>query len=109
MGSLKEEKAAKYLENKGFSIVERNYYTWYGEIDIIARKNRELYFVEVKYRKNANFGYPEEAVGAKKLHNMRLAANRYIITHGISEDCPIKFSLVAILGDEIKMFESLTL
>lgn len=48
IGKLGEDIAVKYLENKGFSVIERNYRKKYGEIDIIARKDEIIHFVEVK-------------------------------------------------------------
>jgi len=55
IGKLGEDLADKYLKNKGFSVIERNFTAKGGEIDIIAVKNNEIYFVEVKSRKCINF------------------------------------------------------
>lgn len=66
-GIIGENIAAEYLKEKGYRIVERNYRTKVGEIDIIAEKNGILTFVEVKARSNTNFGFPYEAVNKKKL------------------------------------------
>ena len=52
IGSKYEQLAADYLKKQGYCIVERNYYTPYGEIDIIAQQDEVLVFVEIKYRSN---------------------------------------------------------
>src|SRR6056297_3183638 len=52
LGNNGEAVASVYLERKGFEIIATNYYSQYGEIDIIAKKNQQLHFIEVKTRKN---------------------------------------------------------
>ena len=66
IGQEQEELAAKYLEEKGYEILERNYRIRTGEIDLIARDARYLVFIEVKYRKNLQMGDPLEAVDVRK-------------------------------------------
>ncbi len=65
-GLLGEEIASKYLISEGYKIIDRNYRTKIGEIDIIAIKSQILVFVEVKARTNIDYGYPYEAVNWKK-------------------------------------------
>ena len=62
-GDSGEAFAAEYLAGKGFSILERNYRTPMGEIDLIARDGRVLVFIEVKTRKTERYGRPALAVG----------------------------------------------
>ena len=59
-GSAHERQAAAYLEERGLKILEYNYRTARGEIDLIARDRDMLVFVEVKYRRDSRMGYPEE-------------------------------------------------
>ncbi len=59
--------AKKYLEKKGYRIVEQNYKTKYGEIDLVARQKEQLVFVEVRTKIGENFGSPEETINRKKL------------------------------------------
>ena len=74
-GIIGEKIAQKYLKNNGYKIIENNYYTRNGEIDIIANKEKYIVFVEVKTRTNEKYGKPSEAVNkAKKLHMRRSAA-----------------------------------
>lgn len=78
-GNRGEELAANYLQDKGFSIIEKNYYaSRYGEIDIIAQDKKELVFIEVKTRTTNNFGHPLESISQTKLNKMRAAATFYI-------------------------------
>lgn len=65
-GLFGENQATKYLVSKGYRIIDRNYRTKIGEIDIIATKSQLLIFVEVKTRTNNNYGYPYEAVNRRK-------------------------------------------
>ena len=64
-GALAEKLAATFLQKKGFTILEHNYRYQKAEIDIIAKKNNLLVFVEVKARSGGDFGYPETFVHAK--------------------------------------------
>lgn len=65
-GLLGEQEATKYLVSKGYHILDRNYRTKVGEIDIIAIRSDILIFIEVKTRTNLKYGYPYEAVNWKK-------------------------------------------
>jgi putative endonuclease len=76
-GKLGEDIAAHYLRNKGYKIIERNFKTPFGEVDIIAEKGERLAFVEVKYRTTLAYGQPYEAVNKAKLHKLRQLANYY--------------------------------
>ena len=66
-GNEYEERAVSLLQEKAYRILARNFRTSIGEIDVIAEKGDILVFVEVKYRKNRNFGYGKEAVNSQKL------------------------------------------
>lgn len=73
-----EETAQNYLEVRGIRIVEKNYRTQYGEIDLIGFENDDLIFFEVKTRSSVKFGYPEDAVNSKKIEKIELVANEYL-------------------------------
>ena len=62
--------AIRYLRRKGFIILDRNVFTPYGEIDVVALDGRELVFVEVKARRTENFGLPEDSITARKLEHL---------------------------------------
>ena len=77
-GKLGEEKAIEFLKKNGYKILERNYKTKIGEIDIIAIKKKKIIFIEVKTRSSYNFGRPEEAVNEKKLRKIESVAQIYL-------------------------------
>ena len=62
VGSRYEETAAAFLQKKGLHILEKNFRCRQGEIDLVCREGKELVFTEVKYRSDASFGSPFEAV-----------------------------------------------
>lgn len=76
-GAVGEDKASEYLEDNGYTIIERNFQTNTGEIDLIATKGNILAFVEVKLRKDANYGYGFEAVDEQKQKKIKSAAEYY--------------------------------
>ncbi len=78
LGKLGEEIATDFLKKRGMKILERNFRTPFGEIDIIASKNRKLHFVEVKTRRNMNFGRPFEAVNKVKMRHIINSAQFYL-------------------------------
>lgn len=73
-----ENKAAEYLINKGYRILCRNYRCRFGEIDIIAVKDKILRFIEVKTRSNLNYGLPSEAVDRKKIQHIQRSGCMYM-------------------------------
>ncbi len=77
-GDSAEDHAARYLKEKGFKVIARQFKTHIGEIDLIAREGDEVVFVEVKARRSPAFGYPEESVTAAKLRKIALVAEQYL-------------------------------
>lgn len=90
-----EEIAVRFLRSNGYSILERNYRTRSGEIDIIARKKKDIVFVEVKSRTSDSFGSPLEAVNKKKIARLFSVASQYIQKNNF-ENFSIRFEVVAI-------------
>lgn len=78
LGTLGEELAAYYLERNDYRILERNYRSRYGEIDIIAEKKRTLAFIEVKFRSSDLYGSAVESVGPPKIKKVRMTAAYYL-------------------------------
>ena len=81
-GNWGEERAALYLRLHGYKIVERNFRCRQGEIDIIARKGDVVAFVEVKQRKNADFGEAREFVTFSKQRRIIAAAELWLLKTG---------------------------
>ncbi|MBP3507017.1 MAG: YraN family protein [Lachnospiraceae bacterium] len=102
VGSEYEALAVTYLQKQGIQILARNYRCRQGEIDIIGKENQYLLFVEVKYRKDLRAGYPAEAVTLTKQKRIYQTARYYLYENQMSEDTPIRFDVVAILGEEIQ-------
>jgi len=96
-GRLGEDIACNFLINKGYIVILRNFYTKFGEIDIICSKSNELFFVEVKTRSNSILrNYPENAVSYKKQQSMSRAAEIYLKRKRIYNTM-YSFSVVAII------------
>ena len=81
-GSWGEDRAARYLRLHGYRIVERNFRCRQGEIDIIARKGEIIAFVEVKQRKNADFGEAREFVTYATQRRLLAAAEQWLVKTG---------------------------
>jgi len=77
-GKQGESAALAYLEKNGYRILEQNYRTARGEIDIIAEQDNTLVFVEVKARKSERFGSPKSAVTPEKQKKMSMTALQYL-------------------------------
>lgn len=95
-GDSAEALAGRYLEAKGLRVIAQNFRTRYGEIDLIAMDGNEVVFVEVKARKTAEFGYPEEAVTRSKLAKIAHCAATYLRQQNW-ENKPHRIDVVAIL------------
>ena len=96
LGEEYEELAAAWLEDQGFTILERNFRCRQGEIDIIAREKSYISFVEVKYRSREGQGDPAEAVNGSKQRGICRVAAWYLIKNGLPEDTPCRFDVVSV-------------
>lgn len=96
-GSSGEEKAVAFLKKKDYIILERNFYCREGELDIIARQNDYLIFVEVKMLGSyelENLGF---IVNDSKQIRLRKAAQKYLQQKGLAEETKLRFDLIALL------------
>ena len=80
-GMLGEQMAAKYLLEKGFTILHKNWRHSHWEVDVIASLNDTLHFVEVKTRRTKKFGNPEDDVTKKKMGNLINASEEYLFSN----------------------------
>lgn len=106
IGAEQEELAEQYLIKQGYHILQKNFYSRFGEIDIIAKKDKYLVFIEVKYRKDEKMGFPEEAIDMRKQNNIIQMARFYMFQKKISENTPCRFDVVCILGEKIRLLEN---
>lgn len=90
-----EELAEKFLKKEGYKILERNWHFGKNEIDIIAKDGEFLVIVEVKTRRTADFGEPEEFVTRVKQRSLIKAANGYIMIKDL--DLETRFDIVSVL------------
>lgn len=97
VGERGEELALSHLLAEGYSLVERNYRTRYGEIDLILADGDCLVFVEVKLRRGVGFGDPAEAVTLRKQQTIRFIAEQYIAEREPRFE-EARFDVVGILG-----------
>lgn len=100
LGKWGEDLAAKYLEQKGYVIRDRDWRQGKLDLDIVAVADdgETVVFVEVKARKTNAFGQPEQAVDAKKIKRLARAADSYVKSLGVS--APLRFDIVSIIGDQ---------
>lgn len=98
VGSYGERLAADYLERAGWRILERNYRVGRREIDLIARRDGVVAFVEVKARRGKEFGDPLEAVTARKRREIELVASAWMERHGAVDDV-YRFDAIAVRLD----------
>lgn len=96
-GKKGEEIAEEFLLAKGYQIVKRNFRFGKGEIDIIARDGDYLVFIEVKSRKNYDYGEPEYAITKSKQRQLKKIAEAYFYVNGIQEQL-CRFDVITIIG-----------
>lgn len=98
IGSHYETEAIHYLESLGYVLVQKNYFTPRGEIDLVLSRTGKLYFVEVKYRSSNAYGSPREAITPIKISHMKQAA-LYYIKKECSMYTPFAISFMGIKRD----------
>jgi len=95
IGQKGENLAVDYLQNAGYTVLERNYRCKLGEIDIIARDNDTLVFIEVRSRSSLAFGLPQESINRRKRHQISKVALEYMIRRKL-KNIPARFDVVAV-------------
>jgi putative endonuclease len=102
-GTLGEDMAVKYLQEKGYTILHRNWRHKNWETDIIASKKTTLHFIEVKTRRTSTFGYPEDDVSKKKIKYLMSAAEEFLLLYPGWK--LIQFDILSITMEKNKMTE----
>jgi len=103
LGREGENRACQYLRQQGYGIIARNWRSRFGEIDIIARDEGSLVFVEVKARSKAGFGGPEAALDVHKRKRVIAAAKAYLSV--VESDLPVRFDFVALQGEKVTLYK----
>lgn len=105
LGNSYEQKASKYLKDNGYHILCENYYCRFGEIDIIARKDGVIIFVEVKYRNANSMVNSLEAVGYAKQKVISKCAKYYLtVKRCLNSAC--RFDVIGFQGEKIIHIEN---
>ena len=96
-GDQGEDAAARYLEERGYALLDRQWRCRFGELDIVCRSpDGVLCFVEVKRRGPGSIGLPRESVDGRKRGRLRRAAELYLASRGL--DAPARFDVAAPSG-----------
>lgn len=98
IGNQIEELATKYLKARGLSILQRNFYSKFGEIDIICTNaaTEELIFVEVRFRTSNDYGTPEATITLQKRKKIILSAKYYLMKHQWANNMFCRFDMLAV-------------
>jgi putative endonuclease len=105
IGEIGESLSCKFLVKHGFSIIERNYTRKWGEIDIVAQKDKKLYFIEVKtvscetvdlIEKDPKHMKVIQNVHGKKVSRMKRVIQTYLIEHNVSHETRWQFDIIAV-------------
>jgi len=103
IGKYGEILAIKYLQKQNYEIIEKNFYCRQGEIDIVAKKDEYIVFVEVKTRTNSAFGNPSEAVGSFKQKHMYKSAKYYLYKRR-QLDAFVRFDVIEVYITKNKVY-----
>lgn len=104
LGRIGEGKAQEYLKKQGYKILEKNFKTHIGEIDLICQDGEDLVFVEVKTRIDDVYGMPSEAVDERKQRKYFLVATEYLVRNK-KTDCKCRFDVVEIENSKINVIK----
>lgn len=96
IGSDGEDRAQAYLQKEGYTILGRNMTSRYGEIDLVAQKNNQLFFVEVRRRMGVEYGSALESITAGKIARIRKTAQCLLMQHAGWRELVPFFSVIAI-------------
>jgi putative endonuclease len=104
VGFIGEQRAVKMLKKAGYTIVERNFKCPFGEVDIIAKKDDVVAFVEVKARSSIEYGTPSQAVDFRRQKRYLNCAKFYF--SGRAVDYVVRFDVVEVYKKEVNHIEN---
>jgi putative endonuclease len=100
-GRAGEQRAADYLERLGYTVVDRNWRCDQGEVDIVATRDDDLVFIEVKTRRGTGYGHPFEAITPEKFARLHRLTIAWIIAHpGAGWGRTVRIDAIGIVGDD---------
>ena len=99
IGQAVESLSLLYLQSRGLKCIEKNYRCRYGEIDLIMMHQRDLVFIEVRYRKNDLFGGATQSIDASKQRKIRHTAETFLQENQSIEFNGCRFDVVAVSGE----------
>jgi len=100
IGQTWEKAAESFLQLRGLKPRERNFFSRWGEIDLIMEDREHLVFIEVKYRRNSDYGHALEMLGRTKQQRLIRAARYYLTRNPKYQQRPCRFDFVAIQGEQ---------
>jgi putative endonuclease len=96
-GNWAENIACQWLIKQGLILKQKNFYTRYGEIDLIMSDPTQLIFLEVKYRKNNHFGSAEASITAQKCRRLTAAVETYLLINNYGNNHPLRFDAITVI------------
>jgi|SRR4051812_19276774 putative endonuclease len=96
VGGFGERVACRYLLSQGLVLLDRNWRTRAGELDVVARDGAEVVFVEVKTRRGTRYGHPVEALVPVKIRRVRTLARMWLAANGVRAE-RVRFDVVGVL------------
>ena len=105
VGTEGEQIAVEYLESQGYTVLARNFSWKTGEIDVVAKRNGYLVFVEVKARLTKRFGTPMDAVTLEKQKKIVRTAEYYMLKNKIF-DADVRFDVIEVFADKVNHVEN---
>ena len=108
IGNRGEEATYRYLCQKGYKVIDRNYRSRIGEIDLVALDPRGvLIFVEVRSRTGVSHGAPEESVDYRKQNKLRMLAQHYMLVHPKLSENPCRFDVIAVYFEGVQSIQKI--
>lgn len=101
-GRMAEDLALRYLQGQKLTLLERNFRSRFGEIDLIMRENHTIIFVEVRARKTNAFMHPVESVNSTKRAKIRKTSQVFMQKNNILARLDLRFDVVALTGSEAR-------
>lgn len=96
IGERAEQQALRHLEDAGLRLIDRNYRSRYGELDLIMADGQTVVFVEVRYRRSTRFGGPVASIDHRKRQRLIATAEHFLQTHKALRQRPARFDIVAV-------------